>query len=187
MKLDDFVERKKGGATTKPVARGKKEAKHVDVPDSRKIELLQRILKEKQLHKERDPIDVGTLDFVDAVEKFAAWVRARTYIRGDIEAMKQQLANLVALDPSITTPFQKQQVPAFLDMKDFLRQAKQHDSLHPDEPVLTRQSRAALARKDKGEKLSSTDYHHVRLLKELVKNETRKAPFWAFLDEWFKG
>lgn len=187
MKIDDFVT---GGPAEPARKPSRKRPAGLDPapvaaesgPDARKIELLQKVLKGKQLQRDETPLGEEPADFIDAVERFVSWIKNRSYIRGDIDTIKQMLANLVTLDPTIAAPFSKQQEPAFLDTRDFLRKAKQHDSLHPDQALLGKQEYQALARRDKGEQLTSTDYRHLKLLKDKVKNETRKAPFWAYLE-----
>ncbi len=206
MPLDDFLafkpprkpKEKKAGAPAN------EKAQHVDVHeadtekggiDQEKIELLKRLLAEKSLKKvESSPRarpqgpagDTGTntADFLDAVERFADWLRGRTYIRGDIDAVKQMVTGLIALDPSLVPGARDDTNEKIPDLAAFLRAAKEHDSLHPSNELLTKQEFMALTRKKQGKPLTSTDYRHLKLLKDKVKGEMRKVPLYKFLNDF---
>ncbi|MEX2683783.1 MAG: hypothetical protein Q6373_019580 [Candidatus Sigynarchaeota archaeon] len=162
------------------------------MPDRMKIALLKRLLDEKNLthvpaqQRLKVPKPAGDIppseDFVTAFERFADWIRNRTYLRGDIETAKQMIANLVLLDRSLMPPSESDKgVPKFTNIADFIKEAKQHDSLHPDNPLLTKQELAALLKKKQGKPLTSTDYRHLKILKERVKAMLKLAPFHEFL------
>ncbi len=167
----------------------------VPMPDRMKIALLKRLLDEKNLAQgpAQQRLKVSKVtdaaptneDFVTAFERFADWIRGRTYLRGDIETAKQMIANLVLLDRSLMPPSEGvKDVRKFADIADFIKEAKQHDSLHPDALILTKQELAALMRKKQGKPLTSTDYRHLKLLKERVKVALKLVPFHEFLAEY---
>ncbi len=165
------------------------------MPDRMKIALLKRLLDEKNLAqgpaqqrlkvpKTADAAPASE-DFVTAFERFADWIRARRYLRGDIETAKQMIANLVLLDRSLMPPSEGgKDMQKFADLAEFIKEAKQHDSLHPDAPILTKQDLAALMKKKQGKPLTSTDYRHLKLLKERVKAVLKLAPFHEFLADY---
>nr|MDO8083966.1 hypothetical protein [Candidatus Sigynarchaeum springense] len=205
MSLDEFL---KSGHKTKKATPVQEQARDDDNPsknqplpestqihDRMKIALLKRLLDEKnlaqgptqqrlKLPKKADVAPVSE-DFVTAFERFADWIRGRTYLRGDIETAKQMIANLVLLDRSLMPPSEGgKEVLKFTDIADFIKEAKQHDSLHPDAPLLTKQELAALMKKKQGKPLTSTDYRHLKLLKERVKTMLKLAPFHEFLADY---
>ncbi|MBN2152793.1 MAG: hypothetical protein JW839_15180 [Candidatus Lokiarchaeota archaeon] len=162
------------------------------MPDRMKIALLKRLLEEKNLaqgpvqQRLKVPGAAGVApaseDFVTAFERFADWIRGRKYLRGDIETARQMIANLVLLDRSLMPPSEGgRDAQRFADVADFIKEAKQHDSLHPDESILTKQELAALTKKKQGKPLTSTDYRHLKLLKERVKAALKVVPFHEFL------
>ncbi len=165
------------------------------MPDRMKIALLKRLLDEKNLAQgpTQQRLNVAkpaaaspaSEDFATAFERFAAWIRGRTYLRGDIETAKQMIANLVLLDRSLM-PLSEggKDVQKFADISEFIKEAKQHDSLHPDAPILTKQELAALMKKKQGKPLTSTDYRHLKLLKERVKTALKLVPFHEFLSDY---
>ncbi len=205
MPLDDFMksgnQRKKAVPAQEPVGDSDEldEAgpvpESVPMPDRMKIALLKRLLDEKNLAQgpAQQRLKVSKVtnsaptneDFVTAFERFADWIRGRTYLRGDIETAKQMIANLVLLDRSLMPPSEGvKDTRKFADIADFIKEAKQHDSLHPDAPLLTKQELAALMRKKQGKPLTSTDYRHLKLLKERVKAVLKLVPFHEFLAEY---
>jgi hypothetical protein len=206
MSLDDFMKSKgshaKKAAAEKPSAGVPEGADEIDIeaesppmPDRMKIALLKRLLEEKNLAQgpsqqrlkvpESNEDVLANEDFVTAFERFADWIRGRTYLRGDIETAKQMITNLVLLDRSLL-PYSggAKDVQKFADLADFIKEAKQHDSLHPDAPLLTKQELAALMKKKQGKPLTSTDYRHLKLLKDRVKVALKIVPFHEFLAEY---
>ena len=205
MPLDDFLKSgnhaKKAAPAQEPAddAEGPDETGPVPesapMPDRMKIALLKRLLDEKNLaqgpaqQRLKVPKAAGAVptsdDFVTAFERFADWIRGRTYLRGDIETAKQMIANLVLLDRSLMPPSEGgKDVRKFADIADFIKEAKQHDSLHPDALLLTKQELAALMKRKQGKPLTSTDYRHLKLLKERVKAALKLVPFHEFLAEY---
>jgi hypothetical protein len=203
MSLDDFMKSKgphaKKAAAEIPSAGEPEDADEIDIeavsppmPDRLKIALLKRLLEEKNLAQgpaqqrlkvPKPPEGApASENFVTAFERFADWIRGRTYLRGDIETAKQMISNLVLLDKSLLPPSESvKDVQKFADLADFIKEAKQHDSLHPDAPLLTKQELAALMKKKQGKPLTSTDYRHLKLLKERVKVALKNVPFHEFL------
>lgn len=164
------------------------------IPDRQKIALLKKILQEKNVdvtpsratprpsQKKSSTQEHEQGDFLAALERFAEWIRGRTYLRGDIDTAKQMIANLVVLDPMLLPPSATDKISEHIpDLAEFLRGAKEHDSLHPDSPILTKQEYAALMKKKKETHLTSTDYRYLKFLKEKVKDFVKKYPFYAFL------
>ncbi|NMC05935.1 MAG: hypothetical protein GYA24_12025 [Candidatus Lokiarchaeota archaeon] len=206
MSLDDFVKSKgkhaKQPATQKNSHGQPEEAGKIDIdaesppmPDRVKIALLKRLLEEKNMapgpaqQRLSLPKPAATTrpkeDFLPALERFADWIRGRTYLRGDVETAKQMLANLVLLDRSLL-PLSEgvKTIQKFADIAEFLKEAKQHDSLHPDTPILTKQELAVLIKRKQGKPLTSTDYRHLKLLKDRVKATLKVVPFHEFLADY---
>ncbi|MHA1791134.1 MAG: hypothetical protein ACTSVI_00735 [Promethearchaeota archaeon] len=127
--------------------------------------------------------------FEDALEDFARWIRARTYIRGDIETAKQMIKNLVLLDHSLlphSARINEMDKNQFIDCSDFLKKVKQHDAMHPQNRVLTEQQYKAMHKKCQGKKLSSTDYRHLKLLRESVRDFRKKTKYINFLAKFLE-
>jgi len=169
------------------------------IPDRQKIALLKKILQEKNVNiaspratqkvSQKSPSTSEQGDFLTALERFAEWIRDRTYLRGDIDTAKQMIANLVVLDPALLPPSVVEKIPEankIPDLSEFLRAVKEHDSLHPDDPVLVKQEYAALLKKKNGKTLTSTDYRYLKALKEKVKDAVKKHPFYAFLGSYLE-
>lgn len=131
--------------------------------------------------------DAGGDDaFLVALESFATWLCSRTYLRGDAGTAKQMIRNLVIIDPSLAPGHEESEAPAKIpDLRAFLRAVKEHDSLRPKEALLTQEQARALSKRSQGKKLDSTDYRHLRLLKEQVAARERTEKFQAFLVEYF--
>jgi hypothetical protein len=205
MSLDDFMKSGNQSKKAEPAQEPARDGEEPDeieplpewapMPDRLKIALLKRLLEEKNLGQgpAQQRLKVSKVaesattseDFVAAFERFADWIRGRTYLRGDIETAKQMIANLVLLDRSLLPPSEGgKDVQKFVDIADFIKEAKQHDSLHPDGPLLTKQELAALMKKKQGKPLTSTDYRHLKFLKEHVKAALKFVPFHDFLAEY---
>ncbi|HME56118.1 MAG TPA: hypothetical protein VKM55_28200 [Candidatus Lokiarchaeia archaeon] len=170
-----------------------------NMPDRQKIALLKKILQEKnvtitqqratQKISQSSPSKQEPGDFLIALERFAEWIRGRTYLRGDIDTAKQMIANLVVLDPSLLPPSASDKISTsdrIPDLAEFLRAVKEHDSLHPEDPVLAKQEFTALTKKKNGKPLTSTDYRYLKALKEKVKDAVKKHPFYAFLGSYLE-
>jgi hypothetical protein len=198
MPLEEFLKNQPATrkSSNKPMDTGKGDDAANDataaMPDRQKIALLKKILQDKNvtMAPARAPQKVSQSsqakpesgDFLTALERFAEWIRNRTYLRGDIDTAKQMIANLVVLDPSLMPPSVADKVTDKIhDIVEFLKAAKEHDSLHPNDPVLSKQEFAALTKKKTGKPLTSTDYRYLKALKEKVKDAVKKYPFYAFL------
>ena len=206
MSLDDFINSEKNPTIRKKKQSQKSEQKSrheksqkkenhdhdLEISKQKKIELLRAVLQNQNIHLdekqnrkgENKEIETHFTEFLPALEHFVKWVKGRTYIRGDIETVKQMIRNLVKLDKSLQSSFNREpEWKKFMDLTDFLKKVKEHDSLHPDEAILTKQQYKALHKKKKGEKLSSTDYRHLRLLKERILVDLRKVPYLKYLEK----
>nr|MDO8112583.1 hypothetical protein [Candidatus Sigynarchaeota archaeon] len=199
MPLDDFARQdpppKKASTKKQPlggdIAKPGKEDE-TNLPDRQKIALLKKLLQDKNVviesHRsstkitENMPSMQANGDFLVALERFAEWIRGRTFIRGDIDTAKQMIANLVSIDKSLLPPSAAERTAEkFLDLAEFLKEVKQHDSLHPDDAVLSKQEFSALMKRKQGTPLTSTDYRYLKFLKDRVKGNMKKMPFYAFL------
>ncbi|MFX0101195.1 MAG: hypothetical protein ACFFCS_16595 [Candidatus Hodarchaeota archaeon] len=192
MSLDDFLGKsKKAKGERKVDEKEKKPARDVPNPDyDQKVALLKKFLKEKKEERgtKEQPTQILKDDttYLKALENFAEWIKGRTYLRGDLDTAKQMVRNLAMLDEDITvTQDEKDFVRKFVDLKHFFDEIKERDSLNPDDVILSKQQKTALFKKSKGEKLASTDYRHLKLLKEETRRHFKKHPFYKFLADFF--
>ena len=184
MSLDKYV---RGGKPPKPAKPPADPG-----PDREKIEKLKKILQASNIQpsdgkKARPeqpaapPPGAGTeADFLAGLEHFAEWIRGRTYLRGDVATAKQMIVNLVKLDPTLAGE-KEAKAESFVGIGDFLKEVKTWESLHPDQLILTKQQHAALQKRKRGDSLTSTDYRHLKALKDSVKSELKKLSFYEFL------
>jgi hypothetical protein len=163
-------------------------------PDRDKIERLKKILQQSNVqaadskrlgHEQPAPPPAGVgdeTDFLAGLEHFADWIRGRTYLRGDVATAKQMIVNLVKLDPSLAGgSVDREKRADFADIGEFLKEVKTWESLHPDQLILTKQQHAALQKRKRGDSMTSTDYRHLKALKDEVRGELKKLAFYEFL------
>lgn len=206
MSLDDFLTKTTGKAGTasrndskehEHTVNGSKEENGENGPQEQRIEALKRILAEKNLlsQESHSPVSIecqspehgnATEKDVFLVEllKFASWIKKRSYLQGDIHAAKRMLRNIVNLDPDYfkTKSEMKARATKVKTVKDALAFAREWVALHPGDALLTKQERSALEKKRTGKKLTSTDYRHLRILRDKVTTSLRKIDFFKFLD-----
>ncbi|MHA1681362.1 MAG: hypothetical protein ACTSUE_10155 [Promethearchaeota archaeon] len=206
--LDDFL--KKDGAGSQGKAEGtggaktgivgeKKQGKRRevagDVSQEEKIIILRRLLKARDLLPDTEEVKENTARKVDHLKandesferellNFASWIQGRNYLRGDLETAKQMIKNLIHISPEAFMTLSEKEAASndIIDLSDFLKRIKEWNSLFPRDPILSKQQITALRKKNNGVKLSSTDYRHLRLLRDEVKNYMKKVSFFRFLE-----
>ncbi|MBD3188467.1 hypothetical protein GF325_16675 [Candidatus Bathyarchaeota archaeon] len=208
MPLDDFLT-KATGKTGTASRKDSKEHEHMvngskgesgeNDSQEQRIEALKRILAEKNLISQEShtpmrvecqaPENGNAIEkdiFLVELLKFASWIKKRSYLQGDIHAAKRMLRNIVNLDPDYfkTKSEMKARTTKVKTVKDALAFAREWVALHPGDALLTKQEWSALEKKRTGKKLTSTDYRHLRILRDKVTTSLRKIDFFKFLDRF---